>query len=222
MGSLSLAITAGCARKEEAPAPEPQAEAAPAPQSLYDRLGGEGAIQAVVDEFVANVGADARIGSNTVLVAPVVVGDGVSELNETLSMSRRPLPVSRWYTVTEAALAGVVKVAESDDYGKVLMSKGGLALYLFTKDGKGPSECYDDCAAAWPPFLTKGKPVAGKGVVGRKLGTVVRDDGGRQVTYGGHPLYFYEHDRPGEIFCQDVIEFGGTWLLVDKAGRAVR
>ena len=72
------------------------------------------------------------------------------------------------------------------------------------------------------PFLTKGKPVAGKGVVAKKLGTTVRDDGTRQVTYGGHPVYFYEHDRPGFIFCQDVFEFGGTWLLVNKAGKAVR
>jgi predicted lipoprotein with Yx(FWY)xxD motif len=115
-----------------------------------------------------------------------------------------------------------LKVAESDDYGKVLMSKGNMALYLFTKDGKGPSDCYGDCATAWPPFLTKGKPVGGKGVIDRKLGTTKRDDGSRQVTYGGHPVYFYEHDHPGFIFCQDVFEFGGTWLLVNKAGKAVR
>lgn len=115
-----------------------------------------------------------------------------------------------------------VKVAQSDDYGKVLMSKGNMALYLFTRDGKGPSDCYGECAVAWPPFLTKGKPRAGKGAIGRKLGTTKRRDGKRQVTYGGHPVYFYEHDRPGVIFCQDVFEFGGTWLLVDAQGRAVR
>jgi predicted lipoprotein with Yx(FWY)xxD motif len=115
-----------------------------------------------------------------------------------------------------------VKVSESDDYGKVLMSKGGKALYLFTKDGKGPSDCYGDCAVAWPPLLTKGKPVAGKGAIGRKLGTTMRTDGKRQVTYGGHPVYFYEHDRPGVILCQDVFEFGGTWLLVKASGKAVR
>ena len=114
-----------------------------------------------------------------------------------------------------------LRVADSE-YGKVLMNKGGLALYLFTKDGKGPSQCYDECAEAWPPFLTKGKPVAGKGAIGRKLGTTKRSDGTRQVTYGGHPVYFYVHDRPGDIFCQDVFEFGGTWLLVDAAGKAVR
>ena len=64
-----------------------------------------------------------------------------------------------------------VKVSRSDDYGKVLMTKGGMALYLFTKDGKGPSDCYDACAVAWPPLLTKGKPVAGQGAIARKLGT---------------------------------------------------
>ena len=61
-----------------------------------------------------------------------------------------------------------VKVAQSDDYGKVLMSKGNMALYLFTRDGKGPSDCYGDCAVAWPPYLTKGKPRAGRGA-GRSL-----------------------------------------------------
>ncbi|MGQ0383549.1 MAG: group I truncated hemoglobin [Gammaproteobacteria bacterium] len=58
----SLALAAGCARKEEAPpAPEPQVEVPAPAKSLYDRLGGEAAIKAVVDEFVANVGADSRI-----------------------------------------------------------------------------------------------------------------------------------------------------------------
>ena len=125
--------------------------------------------------------------------------------------------------VSDAMAKGAkLKVAESDDYGKVLMSKGNMALYLFTKDGKGPSDCYGDCAVAWPPFLTKGKPVAGKDVVAKKLGSTVRDDGSRQVTYGGHPVYFYEPDRPGSIFGQGVFGFGGTWLLVNKGGKAVR
>jgi predicted lipoprotein with Yx(FWY)xxD motif len=43
------------------------------------------------------------------------------------------------------------------------------------------------------------------------------------VTYRGHPLYYYEGDRkPGEILCQDVDEFGGTWLVVSPSGHAVR
>ena len=117
---------------------------------------------------------------------------------------------------------GVKLQVERSEYGRVLMNGGGKALYLFTRDRKGPSECYGECARAWPPFLTKGKPIAGRGVKPGKLGTVRRDGGKRQVTYGGHPVYFYIHDRPGEIFCQDVFEFGGRWLLVRGSGKAVR
>jgi len=43
------------------------------------------------------------------------------------------------------------------------------------------------------------------------------------VTYNGHPLYYYVADRKaGQITCQNVVEFGGTWLLVSKPGDAVR
>ncbi|KAB2847471.1 MAG: hypothetical protein F9K44_13360 [Hyphomicrobiaceae bacterium] len=120
------------------------------------------------------------------------------------------------------AKQGVKVKVQQSRFGKVLMNGGGKALYLFSKDRKGPSKCYGPCATAWPPFITKGKPVAGKGVKGRKLGTTKRSDGRRQVTYGGHPVYFYVDDSPGVILCQDVFEFGGRWLLLDAAGKAVR
>jgi predicted lipoprotein with Yx(FWY)xxD motif len=65
--------------------------------------------------------------------------------------------------------------------------------------------------------------VAGEGAEGKKLGTVLRNDGRRQVTYAGTPLYFYIHDnRPGQVLCQDVFEFGGLWLVVRSSGRPVR
>ena len=55
--ALPMIAVVGCGgSRDEAPA-EPVA----APKSLYERLGGAAAIKAVVDEFVANVGADERI-----------------------------------------------------------------------------------------------------------------------------------------------------------------
>ncbi|MCE3266735.1 MAG: hypothetical protein K0S15_1444 [Solirubrobacterales bacterium] len=117
---------------------------------------------------------------------------------------------------------GVKLQVKGSEYGKVLMNGGGKALYLFTKDRKGRSDCYGECAEAWPPFLTRGRPVAGRGVKAGRLGTFERDDGTRQVTYAGHPVYFYVHDSPGEILCQDVFEFSGRWLLLRGSGRAVR
>jgi predicted lipoprotein with Yx(FWY)xxD motif len=54
------------------------------------------------------------------------------------------------------------------------------------------------------------------------LGTTKRRGGRRQVTYNGHPLYYYVTDtQPGQITCQDVDEFGGTWLVVDPQGDAI-
>ena len=95
------------------------------------------------------------------------------------------------------------------------------AIYLFDKEGGPKSECYGECAAAWPPVLTEGEPRAGAGTKAGLLGTTERDDGGTQVTYNGHPLYYYAHEGPGEVTCHDVDEFGGLWLVVDPAGDAV-
>jgi len=115
-----------------------------------------------------------------------------------------------------------VKV-DASRFGRILVDGHGRTLYLFTRDRNGRSRCYGACAQAWPPQLTKGAQVAGKGLDRRKLGTTTRRGGATQVTYAGHPLYYYVGDRkPGQILCQNVVEFGGTWLVVSPAGRAVR
>jgi predicted lipoprotein with Yx(FWY)xxD motif len=115
----------------------------------------------------------------------------------------------------------LIKVEDSR-YGPVLFDGKGRSIYLFTKEKGSRSRCYGDCAAAWPPVLTRARPRAGKGVDASKLGRTRRRGGRRQVTYGGHPLYYYVADTaPGEITCQDVFEFGGTWYLVGPDGSAV-
>ncbi len=63
--------------------------------------------------------------------------------------------------------------------------------------------------------------MAGSGLISRSLGTTHRRGGTLQVTYAGHPLYYYSSDSPGQILCQDVEEFGGTWLVVSPRGTAV-
>lgn len=123
---------------------------------------------------------------------------------------------------TAASAAGrTVKVADSD-YGPILVDGRGITLYLFTKDGTGRSRCYGACADAWPPYIVKRKPRARAGADAERLGTTKRRHGARQLTYAGKPVYYYVgEDEPGEIFCQDVFEFGGRWLLVDPDGDAV-
>ena len=115
-----------------------------------------------------------------------------------------------------------VKVMNSR-YGRMLFDARGRAIYLFTREPGTKSRCYRECAVAWPPVYTKGKPRALSGVDADLLGTTRRRGGRRQVTYNGHPLYYYVTDtKPGQITCQDIVEFGGTWLVVDPRGDAIQ
>jgi predicted lipoprotein with Yx(FWY)xxD motif len=120
----------------------------------------------------------------------------------------------------EAAPGTEVELAESQ-FGPILFDGSGQAIYLFDEETSTKPDCYGDCAAAWPPVLTEGEPVAGAGADAKLLGTTKREDGSTQLTYGGHPLYYYAHEGPGEVLCHGVDEFGGLWLVVDGAGEAL-
>jgi predicted lipoprotein with Yx(FWY)xxD motif len=125
-------------------------------------------------------------------------------------------------TTAAAPTGPPIKVRDSD-YGKILVDGRGRALYLFTADKGGRSKCYRDCAAAWPPYLVKSRPVGRKGARTELTGTVKRSDGKLQATYAGKPLYYYVGARePGQVLCQDVEEFGGHWYVVRSSGKPVR
>jgi predicted lipoprotein with Yx(FWY)xxD motif len=110
-------------------------------------------------------------------------------------------------------------VAKASEFGRVLFDANGQVVYVFEPDSRNRSACTsDDCVEAWPPMLTKEPPTAGAGVDAAMLGTIQRDDGSLQVTYAGRPLYFYEHEGPGEIRCHNVDLHGGLWWVVTPAG----
>jgi len=112
----------------------------------------------------------------------------------------------------------------SSRFGQVLVDGQGRALYLFAADTAGASTCYDACATAWPPLLTdKGAKVDAMHAATASLtGTTTRKDGSVQVTYNGHPLYYFDGDKqPGQITCQAVVNFGAAWYVVDPKGNAI-
>jgi predicted lipoprotein with Yx(FWY)xxD motif len=112
---------------------------------------------------------------------------------------------------------------KTSSYGRVLFDGRGYVLYAFTRDKNGRSACYRACAKAWPVYYSKGTLRAGAGIKRSLIGTTKRRDGRRQVAYAGRPLYYYVNDRkPGQILCQNVTEFGGTWLIVRPSGKLVR
>jgi predicted lipoprotein with Yx(FWY)xxD motif len=110
----------------------------------------------------------------------------------------------------------------SSGLGKIVVDSKGRTLYLFEKDTGTKSTCSGACAAAWPPFTTSGKPKAGSGVTASLLGTSTRSDGKVQVTYNGHPLYYYAGDQKvGDTNGQNLDQFGAEWYVVSPAGKKV-
>lgn len=111
----------------------------------------------------------------------------------------------------------VVKVAGSD-FGPMLFDASGQAIYLFDKETGSRPACYGACAEAWPPVLTAGAPEGQGKVRAALLGTTRRRDGSTQVTYAGHPLYYYAHEGKDQVLCHNVREYGGLWLVVTPGG----
>jgi len=103
--------------------------------------------------------------------------------------------------------------------GKLLADGQGRALYLFTADKSSTSTCTGACASAWPPVTASAMPMAGGGVSQSLLGTTKRADGTEQVTYNGHPLYYFAADTgAGMVKGQGSKEFGAGWYVLNAKG----
>ena len=118
----------------------------------------------------------------------------------------------------DGAAKGTEVVLGDSEFGEMLYDANDQAIYVFERDTSEESTCYGECAAAWPPVLASGEPVAGEDVDASLLGTTERQDGSTQVTYGGRPLYYYAHEAPGEVRCHNVDLNGGFWWVVGRDG----
>jgi len=127
--------------------------------------------------------------------------------------------------VAPAAVASTNKsssiLLRTTKVGKVLVAANGRTLYLFTADKDKKSTCYAQCAGYWPPLIGA-MPTVGAGLKASLLGTTKRRGGKLQVTYGGHPLYFFAQDKKaGDVNGQGFVHFGGTWWVVSAAGKKI-
>jgi predicted lipoprotein with Yx(FWY)xxD motif len=106
--------------------------------------------------------------------------------------------------------------------GTYVVDGKGFSLYLFEKDKGKKSSCHGACAKVWKPLTVKGAPTAGTGLKRSLLSTTARTGGARQVTYGGHPLYYYDDDhKAGQTKGQGVNEFGAKWYVVGPSGKKI-
>jgi predicted lipoprotein with Yx(FWY)xxD motif len=97
-----------------------------------------------------------------------------------------------------------------------------LTVYLWEADKGSTSTCSGPCAQVWPPVTTTSAPQAEGGAVAADLGTTTRSDGTKQVTYNGHPLYWYTGDsQTGETTGQGSTGFGASWYVMSPSGSKI-
>ena len=145
--------------------------------------------------------------------------------NTGASSATTPLPatvpagVAQRTSNSDASGVREVMLASNPKLGPMLTDAHGRALYLLTKDGPNMPTCYSSCAQLWPPFITSANAIAGNGVDSSKLGTTTRTDGSTQVTYNGHPLYYFAQDlKPADTNGQG---YGGVWFAVSPSGEPI-
>ncbi len=128
-----------------------------------------------------------------------------------------------------------VSLGDTKAFGKILVGKDGMTLYIFTVDPLNQSMCTDKCAEAWPPLTVDSADQlsVAEGIPGT-FGTLTRKDGKLQVTYNGMALYYWFKDKaagdttgnrvtrnwwvvpPATVYAQENAKLGN--VLVGPAG----
>ena len=138
----------------------------------------------------------------TPLILIALAAAALTACGSSSQQAQKPAAASSGKTVALAKVSGV---------GQVLVDSKGFALYSPKQDSSGMIRCTGSCTAIWVPLTVKGSPTGDAGVAG-KLGTVMRPDGKKQVTFDGKPLYtFVEDSSPKTVNGNGVADqFGGT------------
>jgi predicted lipoprotein with Yx(FWY)xxD motif len=167
--------------------------------------------------------AKLAVGVGGALSAAVLVAACSSAASSSTGAAASSTPAGASSSSSSASASGgtVIKTASSSS-GTFLTSGSGRAVYLWVKDTGDMSNCNGACAGAWPPVTTTGAPTASGAAKASDLGTITRSDGSKQVTYDGHPLYYFSGDSgPGTASGQGSDGFGAKWWLVAPSGSDV-
>jgi predicted lipoprotein with Yx(FWY)xxD motif len=164
------------------------------------------------------------VGAVTVMGAAALLAAGCGSGKKASGASAASAtPSSTSAQAAPAAPGTSIAVKRAGKLGTVLAAGAKkMTVYLFEADKSAQSSCSGACASAWPPVTTAGKPVAGHGVLASDLGATKRADGTLQVTYNGHPLYYFVKDKDaGDAYGEGVNGFGASWYVVSPRGGKV-
>jgi predicted lipoprotein with Yx(FWY)xxD motif len=174
--------------------------------------------------MVKRMSAPARLAAGVggavgvaVLVAACASGSSSSAAAPAASSPAAAAPSS---AAASGGGSGSTEITTATSSGDTFLTDGsGRAVYLWVKDSGGTSACSGACAGAWPPVTATGTVTAGGSAKSSDLGTITRSDGTKQVTYNGHPLYYFSGDSgAGTATGQGSDGFGAKWWLVGPSG----
>jgi predicted lipoprotein with Yx(FWY)xxD motif len=164
------------------------------------------------------------LAATATVAAALLAGCGSSSSSTAASTpASTPTQSTAASTSTPAATPGVAVATKKSKLGTILAAgPKHLTVYLFEADKGTSSSCAGACAKAWPPVTTDGQPTVSGGAVSADLGTTMRADGTNQVTYNGHPLYFFEKDEDsGDAYGQGSKAFGAGWYVMKANGSKI-
>ncbi|MGH2879162.1 MAG: COG4315 family predicted lipoprotein [Solirubrobacteraceae bacterium] len=145
--------------------------------------------------------------------------------SETTSSAAASTPAATTTSASAPTSGGgtVVAVKHASKLGTILAAgPTKLTVYMFEGDKGAVSSCSGACASVWPPVTSSGAPSVSGAAKSADLGTITRSDGTTQVTYNGHPLYFFAKDKDsGDAYGQGVHGFGADWYALKPSGSKV-
>ena len=170
--------------------------------------------------MATSMSSRARLGSPAALLAVtaiVIAGCGSSSSKSSSAAAAAPSS-----TAASGSGGRVAISTTKGSAGTYLTGASGRAVYLWVADTGGRSNCSGQCAKYWPPLLTTAAPTASGGASVKDLGMITRSNGAQQVTYKGHPLYYFIGDKgPGTHHGQGNSAFGAKWWLLAPSGTAI-
>jgi predicted lipoprotein with Yx(FWY)xxD motif len=171
---------------------------------------------AAVGLMVAGCGSSSKSTATTSQSAASTPAQGTSAASGYASTSASG-------AAAPAGGAAATVSSKRDKLGTILASgPRRMTVYLFEADKGASSACSGACARVWPPVRSAGEAKVGGSAVAADLGTITRSDGSKQVTYRGHPLYFFAKDGDkSDAYGQGIKSFGAAWYVLSPSGSKI-
>ncbi|MBK6266157.1 hypothetical protein JKA74_14020 [Marivirga sp. S37H4] len=104
----------------------------------------------------------------------------------------------------------MISVADKGSFGSIIVDAEGNTLYFFANDADGASACKDGCLDTWPVYYMENITVS-EDLNKADFTNITREDGDKQTTYKGWPLYYFASDESNDDTKGDGV--GNVWYV---------